>query len=329
MDANGPVEGEGSRPPTIGVVIVAFNDPAVLGRCLDSLGKSLRVSLEIIVADNSTDDRVFRELPKERSLHYLSMGGNTGFCRATNAGIRKSQELGTRFTLLLNHDTVVMPECLVKLVECCASNREMAVVGGKILYLADPGRIWYAGGRFSLTMGVGIHDRFNEEDDGRKEVSREVDYATGCCMLIPTAAFSRIGPLREEMFMYLDDAEYSLRIRRAGYTIRYEPLALLFHEVGPGRGFRSYSDYYLYFSIRNKPLVSGRPAYRIYLHAFALALGMAKLALYGFLPGIENRAAKLRAICWGGLDSLTGKEKYRERFPRLFQPGTGNGTTIS
>jgi GT2 family glycosyltransferase len=120
------------------------------------------------------------------------------------------------------------------------------------------------------------------------------------------------------MFMYLDDAEFSMRIRSFGFALRYEPRAILYHEVGPGVGFRNYSDYYLYFSVRNKPLVANEFGYRFYLYGFGFVLGITKLILYGILPGVESRSVKLRAIFWGIFDSFSSKERYRQRFPRLF-----------
>lgn len=311
------------RPAKVGVVIVAYNDPDVLGRCLESLRRSAAVDLEIIIADNSLDDRVAKacaEAPADTpGRHYIAMGGNTGFCRASNAGIRKSLELGTSHTLLLNHDTEVAPDCIRRLVEECEAQKGEAVVGGKIVYLENPGIIWYAGGTLNRLMGVGVHDRFNQADDGRADAPRDVTYVTGCCILIPTPAFARIGLLPDRMFMYLDDAEYSLRIRRSGLRIRYQPAALLKHAVGPGRGFRNYPDYYLYFSIRNRPMVAQGGLYRLYLHLAAFGLGSAKLLLYGILPGVVDRTAKLRALAWGILDSLSPDEKYAARFPRLFR----------
>ncbi len=304
---------------SVGIIIVAYNDPVVLRRCLDSVKKSTWKNFKIIIVDNSTDSKVKQSLELEIGIHYLPMGGNFGFCRANNVGIQKSQELNFEYTLLLNHDTVVMPECISALVECCSSFGNNVAVGGKILYLGTPNKIWYAGGWLNIFMGVGIHDGFNKVDDGRFEVGREIKYVTGCCLLLPTSAFDMIGLLRDEMFMYLDDAEYSRRILKNGFSMRYEPRAVLYHDVGTGVGFRNYADYYLYFSIRNKPFVADGILYKAYLHVIGLFAGVAKLILYSTLPGIEKRPVKLRAIYWGMLDSLSSEERYTRRFPRLFQ----------
>lgn len=321
MIPEGPAQGpgDGGERPRVGVVIVAFNDVAVVERCLEALRKSTGAALDIILADNSLDDRVGRAFSADPAIRFIPMGGNTGFCRASNAGIRKSIDLGTRYTLILNHDTVVEPDCIAMLVARCAAAGDRAVIGGKISYADDPRRIWYAGGRMVGWMGVGVHDRFKEIDDGREEHSREVTYVTGCCMLIPTAAFSRIGLLREDMFMYLDDAEYCLRIRASGFRLLYAPEARILHSVGTGKGFRGYPDYYLYFSVRNKPMVAPNGLYRLYLHAFACLLGFSKLLLYGLAPTVPGRGSKIRALAWGIVDSFGSSERYPRRLPALFE----------
>ncbi|HLP43478.1 MAG TPA: glycosyltransferase family 2 protein [Fibrobacteria bacterium] len=322
MSAPGP---DGASPawdqPRVGVVLVAYNEPTVLLRCVAALEASRGVGLEIIVADNSLDERVADALAGRRGLHLLPMGGNRGFCRATNAGIRESARLGMPYTLVLNHDTEVEPGCIAALAARCAALGNRAIVGGKILYSGAPARIWFAGGRLVKWMGVGVHDRFKLVDDGRPESSRDVTYLTGCCLLASTAAFADIGMLREDMFMYLDDAEFSLRARATGYCLHYEPAAVLRHDVGTGTGksFLGLPDYYLYFSVRNKPLVAGGGAYRAYLHLFALALGAAKATLYGMSAGVPDRGRKVRALLWGMWDSLSATERYQARFPRLFR----------
>src|SRR5690606_37384061 len=128
-----------------------------------------------------------------------------------------------------------------------------------------------------------------------------------------------VGGLKEELFMYLDDAEFCLRVRRAGFELYYEPAAVLYHEVGPGMRRSAYPDYYLYFSIRNKPYITGRGFYRAYLRLYTAFLSLSKLAVYGLTPGVQDRPAKVRAILFGYLDSFSLRPQYRNRFARLFR----------
>ncbi len=122
--------------------------------------------------------------------------------------------------------------------------------------------------------------------------------------------------------MYLDDIEFCLRAQKMGFKIFYEPTAVLYHEIGSGAQLKQRPDYYLYFSIRNKPLVSAPGFYRVYLHFMAVAFGCAKIIQFAFYPRIKDRGRKILALIWGITDSFSMEEKFRKRFPRLFRLGT-------
>jgi GT2 family glycosyltransferase len=118
--------------------------------------------------------------------------------------------------------------------------------------------------------------------------------------------------------MYQDDTEFCMRVRAAGYALYYAPAARMAHAVGPGMDWRLYPDYYLYFSVRNRPLISRNPGYRLYLHGVAWALGAVKFLRYALMPGVSRRGGKLRALAWGAWDSMFAAGRERHRFPRLF-----------
>lgn len=309
-----------SPAPRVGIVLVAYNDPEHLNRCLKSISESSHRNLHTIVIDNSTIESL---PPSDPEIHYHKTGDNIGFCAASNLGIAESQRVGTDYTLLLNYDTVLAVDTIEKLVSAAQSLQNPGIVGGKIFYAAEPDRIWYAGGCLSLLQGVGKHFGHGDKDRGQYDASRRVTYVTGCCMLVPTAVFTEVGGLKEEMFMYLDDAEFCLRVRGAGLSLYYESSAILYHVVGPGSEKKSYPDYYLYFSIRNKPYITDRFAYRFYLRFYTLFLTLSKLGFYGLSSDVPNRGSKLRAVLLGYLDSFTLKPRYRKRFPALFQGDEG------
>jgi GT2 family glycosyltransferase len=318
----GPVS---ATTPIVGIVIVAYNSPDRLARCVESIRKDAYGGTEIFIVDNSTVRIPPSELPGGEDIHYHRTGSNLGFCAGCNLGIAMARARGAEFILLLNHDTVMEPGALAALVGRARVLPRPGIVGPKIRYLDHPEIIWFAGGSLSLAMGVGHHYGFNEKDEGGHDTGREVGYLTGCCMLIPDRILAEAGPLKEELFMYLDDTEFCLRVRGLGYGLYYEPAALIYHEAGPGKDSHGYPDYYLYFSIRNKPHISGNPAYRAYLYAYTFLLAAAKLARYGFAPGIPERGAKVRAILFGFLDSFSLAPRYRRRFPRLFSGAGGAG----
>ena len=301
----------------LAIVIVAFEDLENLSKCLDSIRANTYRNRQIIVIDNSLSDLVERHLSGIPDVDYQRTGRNIGFSRGCNLGIERSFGCGADYTFMLNPDTELDSNCLEELIRTAESLPEVGIVGGKIRYAAAPDRLWYAGGRLDYLTGVGKHFQTEATDDGSGV--REVTYATGCCMLIPNSVLKRIGQFKESIFMYLDDAEFCMRIRRYGYRIYYNPKATLSHVVSPGMYARNYSDYYLYFSIRNKPLVADGGIYGLYLHAVAMMLAFGKLGVYALSPGVGSRAAKLRAIMWGAWDSIFKEAREESRFPQLFR----------
>jgi GT2 family glycosyltransferase len=302
---------------TVAIVIVAFEDWEVLEKCLTSIEFSTFTNYRLIVEDNSLSDIVERNISKKPNVDYHRTGHNLGFSRACNRGMVRALEFGADYVLLLNPDTELDTDCLSELIRCAESFQDVGIVAGKIHYTSSPDKIWYAGGKLSYLEGVGKH--FKDLDKGVNEEMKAVTYATGCCMFIPSGVLKKTGYLKESIFMYLDDAEFCMRILSNGYKIYYNPKAVLAHAVGSGKDRRQCPAYYLYFSIRNKPLVAKGGVYAVYLHALALMLAVAKLLVYGFSPRIISRGEKLRAIEWAAWDSLFKELREEERFPQMFE----------
>jgi GT2 family glycosyltransferase len=299
---------------SVAVVIVAYNDADALRVCLASLKRSAVSPARIFLVDNSTSGAVAAEFSGLPEVEYIPAGGNVGFSRGCNLGIARSLESGAEYTWLLNPDTEVDPECLGELLRAARAFPRAGIVGARIHYASAPAKLWYAGGRLDFLSGVGKH--FTRDEAG----TRETGYVTGCSMLAPNAVLRFVGGLNERIFMYQDDMEFCMRIRAAGYRLYYAPAARLAHAVGPGMDWRRYPDYYLYFSVRNRPLITRHPLYRSYLHMVAWALGAAKFLRYAFTPGVPGRGDKLRALAWGAWDSLFASGRQEKRFPRLFAP---------
>src|SRR3989442_12481439 len=92
---------------TVSIIIVSFNARADLERCLESLHATPpAASHEIIVVDNASSDGSGDAARRWPDVRVLETGGNLGFARANNAGIRESTGANL---LLLNNDTIVPP----------------------------------------------------------------------------------------------------------------------------------------------------------------------------------------------------------------------------
>jgi GT2 family glycosyltransferase len=116
----------------------------------------------------------------------------------------------------------------------------------------------YAGGKVNLALGYwGRQAGFGARDDGTFDTQRDVDRATGAAMAVSRAALERAGLLDESLFAYVEDADWCLRIRRAGFAVVFVPDAKAWH-VGSAStgGLRSATS--LYYDTRNMIVVCER-----------------------------------------------------------------------
>ena len=91
------------------------------------------------------------------------------------------------------------------------------------------------------------HRGIREFDRGQYDDPGPTQYATGCCVLARRAVIERVGMFDTSYFMYAEDADWSLRARRAGFVIAYEPTAVLWHRVSVSAGGNLSA-----FKLRNK-----------------------------------------------------------------------------
>jgi len=88
-------------------------------------------------------------------------------------------------------------------------------------------------------------------DDGSFDANKVIDFATGCCVLVPAEVFRKVGLMSEEYFLYFEDTDFSVRLKRAGFNIVYEPYAKLWHKVSSSTG-RGESKMSIYYGDRNR-----------------------------------------------------------------------------
>lgn len=113
-------------PPTVSVVIVTYNGAPWVRRCLGSLAGS---GAEVIVVDNASSDDTCAIIAAEfPAVVLLRNGGNDGFGRGNNLGIRHALARGSRYVFLLNQDAYVLPTSITELTGFMDAHPEVGVV---------------------------------------------------------------------------------------------------------------------------------------------------------------------------------------------------------
>jgi GT2 family glycosyltransferase len=244
--------------PTVHIIIVNWNGKALTLECLSSLARATYPNMRVVVVDNaSTDGSAAAIRERFPDAIVLEQHTNLRFAGGTNAGIHYALAHGAEMLCLLNNDTTVHPEFLTHLVARIQSAADIGLVAPKIYYHDEPDRIWFAGGEISMWTGTMRHIGIRERDRGQYDEVRDIDYATGCCMLVRRNVVEQVGLLDERYFMYTEDADWCMRIRKAGYRIVYEPKAHLWHKLSVSTG-----GHLSFYKMKNKFLSNLRFFFR-------------------------------------------------------------------
>lgn len=256
-----PREMAGEAFPHVATVVLSWNGRDDTLACLDSLAGMDWPCHSAIVVDNGSHDgtpAAVRGAHPEATV--IETGRNLGFAEGNNVGLRAAVEAGADYVLLLNNDTVVAPDLLRELVAEAERRPSAAAVCPLIYYLDPPDRIWYAGARFDPRRGHnGRHTGYGERDVGQYNRVREIGRGTGAAMLVRREVIEEVGLLDGELFLQVEDVEWSLRMRRFGWRIFFVPSGKVWHRVSVASG-GEYAPGTAYYEMRNTLAVCERYA---------------------------------------------------------------------
>ena len=218
--------------PRVWSIVLMYGEEVETAACIESLLAQDYPELVVLLVDNRSSDGSGERLRKRfPQIEYLDTGANLGYTGGNNRGIERALASGADYVFVLNNDTVLDPACVSALVRAAESRDRVGMVAPKILYFDEPDVIWYAGGDHSTARGLGTHRRQHERDNGGgKEQIEAITFVTGCAFLMPAGVARDVAGFREDLFLYCEDVELSLRVRRAGYELYYQPEARLYHK---------------------------------------------------------------------------------------------------
>lgn len=248
---------EVSHIPHVAVVILAWNGREDTLACLESLDEVDWGELSTIVVDNGSSDGV-AEAVADRFPHVevIRSERNLGFAGGNNLGLRAAYESGADYMLLLNNDTVIDHRAVAELVEVAEQRPDAGALCPLIYYMDPSDVIWFAGAAFDPRRGHnGRHTGYAERDVGQYDGVRETGRATGAAMLVSRRAIDEVGFLDERLFLHVEDVEWSLRMRAAGFRVLMVPAAKVWHHVSVASG-GEHSPTIAYYSTRNTLAVS-------------------------------------------------------------------------
>lgn len=158
------------------------------------------------------------------SVEVWPVACRQGFAGAHNRGLRRAfSAAGDDAVLMLSEDARPTHGFLPPLLEVMKWRPRSALVSPKILLPGEPQRIWYAGGRIDWWRGLATQPGAGQADDGRFDRPGPTDFATAIAMLVRSQAFDRAGQMDESYLNWLHDVDWSVRARRVGMEIHYQP----------------------------------------------------------------------------------------------------------
>lgn len=282
--------------PKVFIIILNYNGYRDTIECIDSIKKSTYKNYEIIIIDNNSTDNSERILlSKYPEYHFIQTGINNGFAWGNNFGIKYSIDNGADYVLLLNNDTIVTPNFLQPLISLAESDKRIGIVGGKIYYYNEPKKIWYAGASINTYNGKTKHLGDKDIDNGQFDNISETGYVTGCMMFVNREAIKKAGLMDENYFLYYEETDWNVRIKKCGYRIVFTPYSIIYHKVSSSmQDIKQKKDYLTryyydrnsyYFIIKNYGIPN-----KIYMFLYIRS----KLILRAFKSVIQHDKEKLK-----------------------------------
>ena len=221
--------------PFICAVTLNWNRPQDTITCLASLSEQTYPNLKLVVVDNgSSDDSANQIRAAFPEMTLIANATNQGFARGMNAGIRYALAAGAEHVFVLNNDTFLAPDALSRLV--AQAEEGVGLLAPAIYYADAPQQIWSLGGQIHSGTLETVATARGQIDKGQWPAVLQRDFVPGCAMLLSRAALQEAGLFDECFFMYYEDLDLCLRLRRAGYRIVVVTRSKMWHKIALSSG---------------------------------------------------------------------------------------------
>ncbi len=251
-----------TNQPLVSVITINWNNTEVTCDLLHSI-KALNTypNLEVIVVDNaSAEDPTSAFLSVYPAAKVIRNKENLGFSGGNNVGIRAASG---EYFFLVNNDTEFTPSLIQGLVDVFKRFPDAGMVSPKFHYFFEKGTIEYAGYR-SVNIFTGRNSAigYREKDEGQYNSLTETSYAHGGGMMVSKKVTEAVGLMPEDFFLYYEELDWCVRVKKKGFKIYYQPASLIYHKESMTTGKTSpLKTFYLtrnriLFMRRNVPLPS-------------------------------------------------------------------------
>lgn len=294
----------------VSVVVLHHNRPTWFRPVIESILQQSYAPLEILVVDNRSPatDKIKEMLVDYPQVRLIENSENLGFTGGMNRGIREAS--GT-YVFLTEDDQTLDRDCVARFVDYSAMHDFQGLLSG-LIYNKGQGTIRCAGG--DITMGFNFELRMRGEgqvDRGQFSEPFPVSYVAGSTIFSRLDFLRRFGGFREEFFIYSDDTELCLRVRRAGLPIVIVPQAKVYHYEPTGGPAPAIMEF--------RKLKNFYALYLLHAPLYVLPYFFLKFYVYTSVRAtlLRRKDPALLAKTWAWT--------IRKTIPYLYERFTGNG----
>ncbi len=256
----------------INIIVVQYGNSAATLRCLASLELQLHGGCRVLVIDNASPeiDRVTVSTwcAGRQYITFKALAQNHGYAGGNNIGIAHALRQNADYIFILNNDCILKSDTVKKLASFMDAQPRL---GGTAPIILETGADFVYGGRVRWLWPTLQH---------LKELGTP-DYLTGAALFVRREVLERVGAFDERYFLYFEDVDLCLRIRRANWQLAICPTAQIEHmaslstkKLGREKLFRYHMRNALLFNAKNGPWYV-----RFILPAWALSILLIQLLL--------------------------------------------------
>ena len=253
------------QPHSISIITVNYNGLKDTCELIETLPLD-DTSIEVIVVDNASkvdEAAIIRQ--RYPQVHAIRSNKNLGFAGGNNLGIKEAKG---RYLYFINNDTLLdidtegrkrasFERLFLPLIHRLESSDSIGMVCPKIRFAWDSHPIQFAG--YTPLSPITVRNRsigFGEDDRGQYDTAHPTPYAHGAAMMVKREVIEKAGLMPECYFLYYEELDWSMMIRRAGYDIWYEPAVAIYHKESQSTGQES--PLRTYYITRNRLMLVSR-----------------------------------------------------------------------
>lgn len=237
------------------IIILLWKDMELLAPLLSTIQED-NIDINMLVLDNESSDKSWQYLNSlnDYRLTLIKSKTNLGY----TGGINYAVEYGFKnienfkYFFIINPDAKCTPNLIGNLFRMLKSDKDIACISPKIL--SEDKCVTYSGGKIDYRKGVVTHIVMT--DEYYPEPSYETDSYHGCAVLFDAEKFKSVGMMNEDIFIYYDETDLSIKFKQNNYKILYAPALLVFHDTS--YTMRKISFLKTYYMTRNKLMVFHR-----------------------------------------------------------------------